>query len=893
MELLINSSSFILKLMPEREERVSIQSNNSEIEKIFLLDNLHPELHFVKKSHQKIPYHIFFIDINNDLNHISHSLIEEYANCVQKDIKLAVVVMHGSSIDIEKNHYFQKMLDSLGKDRPIHRLIFTKDIYHYTTQNPATSFDKYLKTIVDTREISISKRGENKIYPLSQTDLIKAIIKSLFLSGTAGKIFWILGDPINDLELSYLLKKKISSINKDDLEINALENDDPKLNSLQSIGNKSRAELNWQPEEDFVNILGHIVSQYSEKPNDSPVKNTKLNPLHKFINWLYKPRQKKTKHLPTVHKILKQIILLFIVTNLVIIGGVVIATGISLKYLETSINKTLDGKITESVASLEKSKKFKEVGESLVFPYLPVMNLVAHKETSKIVNLFNFIDYSTLSLTNVHHTYVIAENILFSINNAEDNLDYKDLSLALQSNLGQIYENINQIMLLKSGGKLPKLIEKKIEESSEFKEVSFLESQITQYLKLADLIPEVLSSTETKKIAVLLQNSNMLRPAGGKVDYYLLITLDQGKIISKKYISDLELENQYLQIVEEEKNDRRNVEDQEINFTDLAKTTDFNKQSLQLSQLLEKTQLFKPDIIIATNEHLITQIMSQENSEYIEKFKGNMLQSTGSENYRQITDQYLERLINKDLKLSVVGRTLAKMIGENQILFWSSDVETQRMLAAHPYSGVISLHPCNAGIVSSQKCLAQTTYLAESRLTGQRSNPWSKRQQSHKIDILSDIVKHEYTIEYEEPLNSEVSEEISFIYNLYLPSPSNLDQVLLNNLPSSLKDVVKTQETAFDRYEIPVVIKSNSGSVLTIKSSTLVSTPFSVPFSYSITEYHQPGVIDNGVSLAVNYPSNLRPSIATSDFTAEPSQMKLSLPPHTTTFGFTLVGNQQ
>ncbi len=166
--------------MPEGEVLVSIRSNNPQIEKIFLDNNLHPEIKFVSGNNHKSKYKIFFIDLSSDLTQISQKLIDTYGTCRLNNDKLALVILHSTEIDIEKNHYFQRMLDDLGKDKPLHRLIFTKDIYQSTLSEPVSPFDNKLYKAVIERKITISEKGENLNFPLSIDDLINALIKTLF-----------------------------------------------------------------------------------------------------------------------------------------------------------------------------------------------------------------------------------------------------------------------------------------------------------------------------------------------------------------------------------------------------------------------------------------------------------------------------------------------------------------------------------------------------------------------------------------------------------------------------------------------------------------------------------------------------------------------------------------
>ena len=426
--------------MPKEDTFVTISCNNSDIENLFLANELAPEIKFKKNQEKNFSYFLFLIDTQRDLSHISQNLINTYNLCRENEAKLAVVILHGSSIDIEKNHYFQKMLDDLGKDKPLHRLIFTRDLYQHTTPIPATPLDLQISISINTKNIDISEKGENFLFPLSLEDFTQGVIKTLFLSNTSGKSFWLLGDPLPDLEFAYLLKKSVSANDQAELEINAIGKSDPKINSLLSVGNITRGELNWNPENDIIDDLKQIVTLYSEESIiiEKTVAKTKL--LHRLINWLYRPRPKKENQLPTIYKIFKKSIFVLVTIIIIIFGVFVFTTGVSLHQLEKSTEALLTGNIKQSTTSLVKSSSYKSVGESTFQTLVPVINLVAPRFSSKVFNLFSFIDYTTTSLGNLHQTYVMAEKLILSLNNSDSKTNFSDLSLALHSNLSQIYE---------------------------------------------------------------------------------------------------------------------------------------------------------------------------------------------------------------------------------------------------------------------------------------------------------------------------------------------------------------------------------------------------------------------------------------------------------------------
>ncbi|HSV94835.1 MAG TPA: DUF4012 domain-containing protein [Spirochaetia bacterium] len=879
--------------MSAREVLISILSNNRELQEIFLDNKQLPEIKFVEHKTNHTSYLIFVIDLQKDLTQISQRLIDTYSLCRETDSKLAVVILHGQKIDTEKNHYFQKMLDDLGKDKPLHRLVFTKDIYQHSSSTPSTPLDTSFYHSVTEKEIKISQKGDNLLFPLSLEDFTKAIVKILFLSNTSGKNFWILGDTITDLELAYLLKNNISSLNQEDPEINATAENDPQTKSLISIGTKSRGELNWQPENEIADDLRQIIPLYIDNPSAKENKKTKLNIIYRFLTWVYKPRPQKEKHLPTIRKIASKLLFAVLIISL-LMGGVFIGTtSLSLQQLEKSVKHALDGNLKQSISSLNNAQKLKEIGESVFDPVVPLTNLIYPKGTEKIFNLYSFVDYGVQSLSNLHQTYVLAENFLISLNKIDNNTNYNDLSLALHSNLSQLYENINQIAFLSGGNKLPSFLDKKIKENPEFQNLKTLEEQLIQFIKVTDIIPAVFSGDKTSNILVLLQNNHILRPNGGKVDYYLLITLNKGKLISKKFYTDNELEKLYQDATPPTPKTNKKNTIPILKLQDLSENPDFSLAANNLALFSEKVLKIKPNFVIAANNLLLEQLLQEEKSAVLDQFKNDFTASSGATLYRDLTDQYIDRLFNQDISLPVIGRTIAKTIGDNQILIWSADNDTETLLASQSYSGVILSHPCNASIVSINNCIAETSYLSESAPEISRLSPWQNRLMSHNIKISSRSIQHEYKIDYKTKNNQVVDFSTTTTYHLYLPTPSTLDQLYLNDLPSSMKQVEKSTEGMFDYYKIPLIINPYQDIVVNIKATTGTNYNFSTPFSYSITEYRQPGTIDPGINLQITYLENLRPSIATSSFTSQPMQMILNLPSRTSSFGFTLVENIQ
>lgn len=870
------------------EVSVYIKSNNSKIESAFTEQKIHTDLSFTKIENRQ-PYKLLVVDLGSELTNISHEIVNIYETCRNDNSKLAIAVLFKEFIDTENKHYFHNLLEKLGKDKPLHRLIFVKDLYTISSDS-VTNLDNYLKKTQKENSIIISKKGKNIFYPLALSDFVNALIKTLFLSNTNGATFWVLGDPITDLELSYQLKRLSPTKSSPELEINAISEDNPELKTLQTLGNKTRAEINWQPENDFFFDLKEKISLNSDTPTPEVEHHGRLDQVQRFLAWMYRTRgSKKTK--PPIIKKVAFCLLKFFATILVLSSLITIAsTSLSLYHLDKSVTDILQGDKEKSLKNLNRTKYLKEIGESLYSNYLPLGNTLLPRETEKWFNVYSFIEYSISSLENVHQTYSFGESLLLSLNSQDNKSNYTDLSLGLNSNLSQIYENINQILILSNNGKLPDVITKRLQQSDTFKKLPKLESEVAQYIKTTTIIPALLSGENDKKILVLLQNSHQLKPLGGVVEDYLLITLNQGVLVSKQHYLSTDLDLLYQKNSTTATNLAKTNTKSFSKVDDVFEEPDFQIASQNLSNYFEKSTKIKIDSVIAINNNLFETLLSEEKSPHLETFSTKMKEASPSSTYRELSDSYLDKLFGHQIPLPVIGRAISKTLEETQVFFWTADEETRKQISSQSYTGSISQHQCSSSLGNGNSCLSETTYLSES-ISENQINIWDSRNLNHSIKLSLDKTEHQYQLNYTFPKDAE-GESYNTTLHLYLPAASNLDQVLLNKLPASLKQTQKTNHNGLDHYQIPLTFQIAENTELQIKAT--VNKPKSTPpLSYSITEYRQPGLTEKGINLTIWYPDSLRPSIVTSQFTQEPQQLKLTLPPKTSSFGLVLVPQTQ
>lgn len=897
--------------------KTAVWSNNSDLQVLLTESSFTKSVRFVDyKSTVDCPYLLILIDLCSDLNDISQKIISIYDSARKARQKLAVVISHGEKIDSEKNLYFQQVLDRLAGDTPLHRLVFVKDLYQENLLQPDTWLEKYLLESLINRKIVISGKGENLYYPLSFQNLVGGLQKIFFLSGTAGKSFWLVGDPFTDLDIAYLLKKYLDDID-DQFEIEATGANYTELN-LNSLGNQTRAILNWEPVDDFAKSLKNAVKRIGEDKTLHLSKlhqNTAKSKLSGFSgikkikqglecgkNFLQRKKGTRKKAIETSRELVARIGEIILISAaglyLIITLNFVIFTALGLTSLEKSLTKARSGDITASVHALESSLNYSKIGELSYTFVSPVLALFAPNFHEKNHNLFVFLDYSQSSLENLQQTYLLADKVYLSIGNTNENLNYRDISLALESNLSQVYENINQIRLLTQSGKLPELLDKKLQANPEFKNISLVEQQITQLLKTVELVPAFLAGDTAKNIIILFQNSQELRSTGGTVDYVLSIVLDHGRLVSRNLYSAAELDSLMLEDLFAPPLVNLYTGSEKWHLRDLNYNPDFVSTATNFSIVINKSLNLKPDIILAVNESLIIDFLKEDQGIILNgqnvtdvSFKAELPVVSPSPLYQQLIDFYLDRVLEHKLSLITLGRVLTRQSLTGQLLFWTADEMLEKTIAHQSFSGAILTHSCHSAIPRGLPCHSETTYLNESNFSLVPVSSDLKRKITHQVSLLPSGTRHKYIVDYVFIREfTGLNRDLSSIIQLYAPEGSSLGQVTVNGKTVSSKSILSQKENLLERFQIPVSLLFNQDNRVEIGFFSPSVKPLQIPFAYSLTEYRQPGLTagESDVELSLEIPPSSRATLITAPAVSAPGGFNFVYPDKTATFGLVL-----
>ncbi len=893
----------ILISVPRKSTPISVESNNNNLVEIFLkLDEIldvrfisDPGLHSAK-------YSIYLADLSSDITNLSQDLIRILSDCQERQVKIVICLIFKEKIDIEKVHYLKKLLESIDQSPPLYRLCFVRDLYQDVTPLPATYLDSLLYQAIQDSKWKTSIKGKNLYFPLHVVDFVSVIKKILFLNNTSGKNFWVFGDKYSDLEIGFLLKNILS----DTVEIFDIESttqDFEEEAQYFNSGNDTQISLGWRPDSDFDQHLKKLTEQYCLiEQNKEEIKDQQGNSLakKKFLGLKHLLSNFNVKH----HGLrIRNRFLALSLKGLIAVSLIYIATAAvfywSLQKEYSSLNQALNlagkGELEKSVAEVDNLRFYNQISQFTIEPIKPVIQLVHPQTAEELNNLFAFNNYLSLSLENLQQTYVLADKIYKSLQDSQVDLDSNEVSLALQSNLSLVYENLIQIKVSLESKKLPGRVVEKIKKSDQFAKLAEIESQISQAMKLTEVLPVILGSTKAVNLGILVQDQDEIRPTGGLIKRLIVLTFQSGKITDTKSWSPLDIDAVAEGSSKAPEILSRITGTQNFKFSDMNYAADFSQTAEYISWFLERTIDLDLDFLVGLNKSFFEKMLAEDQALEIngKVIKVQDLRSTSSDTdiSKEIVDYYLSAFDSGKLPLVTLGRAVLSEIEEGNLKIFSKDESTKKILARLPLSGIIADLPCHSGLSDYQNCLSQVTYLNEGNFIFAPVNHSLTRETVHSIDLGSDQFTHEYRLKYSFKNDfSLLNRPYQVIYQLFAPSGSEVNKIEVDGQQSvEISSLVKLRHGQFEYFQIPLSFPALGDHEVNITFSTPLSFIFDpAKTALSFTEIRQPGLSGKGTLLMVKIADNTRPLAITHQIQTVQGSLAVQLPPQTTTFGLGL-----
>lgn len=877
-----------------------------EIEKLLAYDNFQIEKHRTDKT----DYEILIYEIDREVEEFSATILNELASLKGFAGKSVVVFACSSSTNPDFVERATSLIrPMLGSYENNIRLVIAYDLYSPDSA-PLSAFHQWLFESVAKESISVSGTEGNHLTPTSVADLTRLLIKSLFVTNTSGEIFTAAAEDLTDLEIAYQLKKSLEKKGSSlDIDLAAKTISPSSLPYDLSV--QTQALLNWIPKTSLLDSLDQIVERarvgqvgsldqkevkvipLAESPKLEKIHfepETKPKPsgpsiFSRLRGKLYRRKERGTLSGPSLHQlerrkiskvffvILVLIFVLFLIPVLLVIGSLYLSA--SKTY--ASYQSARGGDLPSARANLKKALTYKRIAEVSFRSVSTVSEPVARSVTVDTNNFLLTLGHVQDVLGNVLDTYGVADQLYQSLFGKQA-ADQEALISALKVNLIALSEKLSQIQLLISDVRLPFGYDQKINKDEVTGQINLLKSQIGSSLPLLDLAGGVLENKSTQRYLVLVQDNNELRPGGGFLSTYALITLDQGRIIGIQADSALSFDRLIEGKIEPPKVLKQLTGQTNWSFHDSNLDPDWSVNARQASWFYQRFKGQSVDGVIGLTLNVYRLLLEQigevklpedkvVNSENINLLASNPTNDKGFDVSTLLTQVLSQKLLNGEVKFVHLARTLIKAAAHDEIAFWFEKPTLEALAEEANIAGRVMPQSCHPQL-SAYRCAADTIYLNEANFSVSKINFYLKRQDTYESQISeSGEVTHTLTFDYTYPVPAPTnfSQFYNSYYQFYLPDAARNLKIVLDGqiLPES--SLIKTnQANGLARVDFSANQSINQPHRLVISFTSAFQINLRAPnIPFTLAVLKQPGTMNGSQIIRLKYPASLLPRVLT------------------------------
>ncbi len=487
-----------------------------------------------------------------------------------------------SDFSYDKNSEFLRSLvwDYVQKKKLDGRIVRLGPVY-----GPGMSLDSmeglsgFLSSILDGRPLRILGDGVDKLPYLYISDAVDGLIKALFYKKTSGRVFKLLGEASHaDLELAFVLRSmsnsdlkmtyvdapKEVSLSFDTLVGEQIPRWEAEVNikaglkaTLESFGYdtnlhafKPAKMIEQKLAEDSPRFEAPQKQEIARIPEKKPIKLPKIK-VPRVIFRLPKVKlpklgdkfRAKPRGESSIQPAPKANTKKYVLFGILVAVLFALIAPLSLTVLFAKQGLSSLEEVSLNLSQLQTSSS-QESARKAFTNFLQARN--SFKQTRWIFRLTGK-EATYISLDNTLESSVYFSGALYRTSKALDPFNsvwevlkpnspdtfadedfatsVKELTYARKS-MDMALANFDQV----SPESLPKALQPKITQYGEV--LAHSDTLLREVLLIADSLPNVLGLNKEQKYLLLFQNSNEIRPTGGFIGSYALLTLDKGKIRS-------------------------------------------------------------------------------------------------------------------------------------------------------------------------------------------------------------------------------------------------------------------------------------------------------------------------------------------------------------------------
>lgn len=367
--------------------------------------------------------------------------------------------------------------------------------------------------------------------------------------------------------------------------------------------------------------------------------------------------------------------------------------------------------------------------------------------------------------------------------------------------------------------------------------------------QMSQSLPVLLGQDGKRQYLVLLQNNAELRPTGGFIGSFALITVENGKFVDLRVQDVYEADGQLNGFVTPPSEIVEYLGEEQWFMRDVNWSPDFPTVATQAEWFLDKSMNINPDGVIAINLHVAQKLLEATGPvkliDYDEVVTATNLYER-AEMYSEINffpgssqkRDFLSGVINQVMNQMMDGKVdtlkalqaLYSSAQESQLLVALDDPTAQQAFDNLGWSGSVLTPDCPAPFHAG-RCYVDTVIQVEANVGVNKANQHVERSIEHGVEILDQQAVHTRTTTLVNTATSNAwpSGPYKAYFRLYMPANAQVESVAVNG--TEIDASLRREGEELSKHMIGFLVN------VPVRESAEVTVRYTVPLPEDITAY--------------------------------------------------------
>lgn len=414
--------------------------------------------------------------------------------------------------------------------------------------------------------------------------------------------------------------------------------------------------------------------------------------------------------------------------------------------------------------------------------------------------------------------------------------------------------------------------------SAGYKKLASMRRDLLGMQHLFSRLPSLLGQEKKQTYIVLIQNPLELRPTGGFISAYALVTFEKGKLldvqVQDSYVADDQLKGR----VDPPADLQRFLGEKQWYFRDSNWDASFPLAARQAEWFIDKELGVVADGVVGMNMYSLQALLKVTGPVQLRAYSDEIVNAdnlfervqtkselTFSLNGEQKKKEYLtsvaEEVFTKLQELNTLqaedfSSALLQQLAAGNLQMSVKKHDDEQVLERLGWNGEVMTPSCPQQFVGDQ-CFVDTVYAVDTNVGVNRANYYVKKTVNHSILLTPQAAVHTYTMRFSNGALSSAwpSGPYKNYVRLYVPDYAQVNSVVVNQKPVSPNDLLQFDERGKKVVGFYVETPIGGTSVASVNYSTILSG--SKAFSYAVFTQKQPGVEPYPLSFSLHVQSPL------------------------------------